>query len=94
MARNQTIKLKFFTLFKLKENDMSLKDILQKLTETGAPILLSDSERDWEAADLLDKLSERVLKTRAHFQPGMYIAEINEAGYLGRVIFKLKSKGI
>ena len=71
---------------------MSLKEILQKLVDDGEKILLSDSEKDWEAKDLLSGLSERMLKTRAHLQKGMYIAEINEAGYLGRVMFKIKAK--
>jgi hypothetical protein len=75
-----------------KENNMSLREILQKMVEKGEPILLSDSEKDWEAGDLLSKLSEHKLRTRAHLQPGMYIAEINDAGYLGRVMFKLKQK--
>lgn len=71
---------------------MSLKEILQKIIESGESILLSDSEKDWEASDLLNGLSERMLKTRAHLQQGMYIAEINDAGYLGRVMFKVKQK--
>jgi hypothetical protein len=72
---------------------MSLKEILQKLVEKEEPILLSDNEkRDWEASALLSRLSERMLKTPAHLQPGMYIAEISDAGYLGRVMFKVKPK--
>lgn len=73
---------------------MSLKEILQNLVENKEPILLSDNEkRDWEASALLSRLSERMLKTPAHLQPGLYIAEINDAGYLGRVMFKVKPKG-
>jgi hypothetical protein len=71
---------------------MSLKEILQKIVENGESILLSDSEKDWEASELLSGLSERTLKTPAHLQRGLYIAEINHAGYLGRVMFKVKSK--
>jgi hypothetical protein len=71
---------------------MNLKEILQKIVENGESILLSDSERDWEAGDLLSRLSERMLKTRAHLQQGLYIAEINDAGYLGRVMFRVKPK--
>ncbi len=69
---------------------MSLKEILQKIVDSGDAITLSDSEKDWKASDLLSRLSERMLKTRAHHQQGMYIAEINEGGYLGRVMFKVK----
>jgi hypothetical protein len=71
---------------------MSLKEILQNLVEKQEPILLSDSEKDWEAGELLSKLSERTLKTQAHLQHGLYIAEINDGGYLGRVMFKVKAK--
>jgi hypothetical protein len=69
---------------------MSLKEILQKIVDSGDALTLSDSEKDWKASDLLNGLSERMLKTRAHHQQGMYIAEINEGGYLGRVMFKVK----
>jgi len=72
---------------------MNLKDILEKLVEKSAPILLSDSNnKDWEAGALLKRLSEPMLKRRAHFQPGLYIAEINDGGYLGTVLFKVKQK--
>jgi hypothetical protein len=74
------------------ESLMSLKEILQKIVESGEAILLTDAERDWEANELLSGLSERALKTRAHLQSGLYIAEINDAGYLGRVMFKVKQK--
>lgn len=69
---------------------MSLKEILQRIVESGEKILLCDKEKDWEALELLSSLSERTLKTPAHLQKGMYIAEINPAGYLGRVLFKVK----
>ena len=71
---------------------MCLKDILEKLVEGEAPILLSDSTKDWEAGALLETLSEPMLKRTAFFQPGMYIAEINEGGYLGTVLYKIKQK--
>jgi hypothetical protein len=74
------------------ENLMSLKEILQKIVESGEAILLTDAERDWEANELLSGLSERTLKRPAHFQRGLYIAEINDAGYLGRVMFKVRQK--
>jgi hypothetical protein len=71
---------------------MSLKEILQKMVEDGEPVLLLDSDKNWEASDLLNQLSQRTLGTRAHLQPGMYIAEINETGYLGRVMYRVKRK--
>jgi hypothetical protein len=75
------------------EADMSLRDILEKLVEKSAPILLSDSNnKDWDAGALLERLSEPMLRRRAYFQPGLYIAEINDGGYLGTVLFKVKQK--
>ncbi len=74
------------------EETMSLKDILEKIVEEGARILLSDRSKDWEASILLENLSEPMLKRRAHLQPGLYIAEINDSGYLGQVLYKVKQK--
>lgn len=71
---------------------MNLKEILQKIVDNGDAILLSDKEKDWEAGELLSGLSERTLKTPAHLQQGMYIAEISPAGYLGKVMFKVKQR--
>ena len=71
---------------------MSFRDILEKLVKGKVPILLSDSSKDWEASALLETLTEPSLKTQAYLQPGLYIAEINEGGYLGRVLYKIKQK--
>jgi len=75
-----------------REEAMSLKEILEKIVEEGARILLSDRNKDWEASVLLENLSEPMLKRRAHLQPGLYIAEINDSGYLGQVLYKVKQK--
>lgn len=71
---------------------MQLKDILKKFVEDDELVLLSDNGQDWTAGDLLNNLSEPVLKIEAHLQPGLYIAEINDRGYLGRVLYKIKRK--
>ena len=71
---------------------MSLKEILTKLCEDKSPVLLCDSQSEWEADTLLEKLPAARLKTSAYLQPGLYIAEINEGGYLGRVLYKIKGK--
>jgi len=34
--------------------------------------------------------SEPMLKRTAHIQSGLYIAEINDKGYLGQVLYKIK----
>jgi len=59
---------------------MSLKEILEKMIEKGEPVLLNDGHRDWEVSVLLENLSGPRLKTQAHLQPGLYIAEINASG--------------
>ena len=71
---------------------MQLKEILQKMVNDKVPVLLSDSHQDWEVITLLKSLSEPMLKRQAYLQPGMYIAEINDGGYLGRVLYKVKRK--
>jgi len=71
---------------------MRLKEILKKIVENKESVLLSDKQHDWEASVLLEKLSEPMLKTKAYLQPGLYIAEIDDGGYLGRVLYKIKQK--
>lgn len=71
---------------------MSLRDILKKIAEAGDPILLSDKDKDWEASALLKDLSEPRLMMRAHFQPGLYIASIDDGGYLGQVLYRVKQR--
>ncbi len=71
---------------------MTLREILQKLVQEDAPVLLDDGNKTWEAGVLLDNLSEPMLKRSAHLQPGLYIAEINSGGYLGQVLYKVKQK--
>ena len=71
---------------------MNLKDILVKLSEENSPILLNDGEKDWEAQGLLETSSGPILNRDAYMQPGLYIAEINNSGYLGQVLYKLGQK--
>ncbi len=67
---------------------MILKEVLQKLADDGNSTLLNDGEKISSANDLLNSLSEQILKRNAHLQPGLYIAEIDDAGYLGKVMYK------
>lgn len=72
---------------------MCLKEILEKLANNGDDVLLSDgNNRDWEAGALLDELSGPMLKKQAYLQPGLYIAEINDAGYLGHILYRVKAR--
>ena len=74
------------------ESKMSLKEILQEIVKENQPILLNDKQKNWEVGDLLNFLSASRLGTKAYLQPGLYIAEINEAGYLGQVLYKVVPK--
>jgi hypothetical protein len=67
---------------------MKLKEILQRLVDEGNLALLNDGDKISRAGDLLDNLSEAVLNRKAHIQPGLYIAEIDDGGYLGKVLYK------
>lgn len=71
---------------------MSLREILEKMIEDGEPVVLNDGHKDWEASVLLENLSGSRLKTQAHLQPGLYIAEINDSGYLGQVLYRVMPK--
>jgi hypothetical protein len=71
---------------------MSLKEILEKMVEEEEPVLLSDNNKDWEAIALLENLSEPMLRRQAYLQPGLYIAEINDSGYLGQVLYRVKQR--
>lgn len=72
---------------------MILQEILTGLVERKEPVLLNDGTNDWEAGALLEKLSQPMLKRSAYLQTGMYIAEIDNRGYLGHVLYKVKQKG-
>ena len=69
---------------------MKLKDILTKILHDKLPILLNDGETDWDALALLETLPEPMLQKTAHLQPGLYIAEMNDGGYWGKVLYKIK----
>ena len=69
---------------------MILQEILTGLVERQEPVLLNDGSTDWEADALLEKLSQPMLKRAAYLQAGMYIAEIDNRGYLGQVLYKVR----
>jgi hypothetical protein len=76
----------------MRRTPLNLKEIHQKIRNDQEPILLCDSVQEWDAGALLENLSESRLKVNAHFQAGLYIAEIDPKGYLGRVLYKVKMK--
>jgi uncharacterized membrane-anchored protein len=69
---------------------MSLKEILQKIVNDQKKIVLNDGTKEWEADALLTSLPELKLKVNAYFQAGLYIAEVDPKGYLGRVLYRVK----
>jgi len=71
---------------------MVLREILEQLAEDEEQVWLSDRKGDWNAGQLLGDLSEPMLRRQAHLQPGLYIALINDRGYLGEVLYRVKAK--
>jgi hypothetical protein len=71
---------------------MRLKEILQKMNDENQKFLLNNNGQNWKASDLLKELSEASLNIQAYIQPGIYIAEINDGGYLGSVLYRLIQK--
>ena len=67
---------------------MTLREILQKLQNEGNQNNLSNGNGATKPEMLLKSLSDRMLARQAYLQPGLYIAEINENGYLGQVLFR------
>ena len=70
---------------------MTLRETLQKMVDEGNPAKLSYGQKITVANELLSTLSEPMLNRKAHLQPGLYIAEINEGGYLGQVLVKFEN---
>jgi len=67
---------------------MTLRDILQKMAIEDHAIKLSHKNEIFDLNGLLETLPEPVLNRQAFLQPGLYIAEINEGGYLGEVLLR------
>lgn len=71
---------------------MCLKEALEKIVNDRQNVLLKDSRREWEAADLLNNLSSGVLRQPVHMLSGVYIAAIMESGMMGTVLYRLRAK--
>ncbi len=69
---------------------MTLRDILQQMVDEKNSSKLSNGNGATDAGTLLQTLSSPMLATQAHMQPGLYIAEINPDGYLGRVLLRFE----
>lgn len=71
---------------------MCLKEALEKIVNDRQNVLLKDSRREWEAAELLNNLSSGVLRQPVHMLSGVYIAAIMESGMMGTVLYRLRAK--
>ena len=69
---------------------MRLGEILDKMVAAGANFKLADGNGSYRPGELLENLSAARLAVRSHYQPGMYIARISEAGYLGAVMYRVE----
>jgi hypothetical protein len=69
---------------------MIVKEILESLVDDRNPVLVGINKESAEASVFLNSLSDSMLKKKAHLQDGLYIAEINDGGYLGTVLFRFK----
>lgn len=72
---------------------MSLRDILNKMAVAEVDFKLADGNGSYGPGELLESLSASRLAVRSHYQPGMYIARIDEAGYLGAVMYRVQMSG-
>ena len=69
----------------------SVYSALNSLYNKGIVFLLPGESNVYKAQDpdiLLETLSDHVLERPVYLQPGLYIAEISESGYLGQVLFR------
>ena len=71
---------------------MKLREILQKIVDDGNHAKFNNDNGATDAHTLLRTLSKPKLESNAYIQPGLYIAEISESGYLGRVLFRFTQK--
>lgn len=71
---------------------MCLRDVLEKIVNDRQNVILKDSRRDWDAAELLTSLTPGMLKRPVHMLPGVYIAAVAESGLMGEVLYRLRVK--
>jgi hypothetical protein len=71
---------------------MILKDALETIVGDARPVMLKDHRKEWEAGDLLNSLSEPMLKRPVHMLPGIYIAALTESGLMGEVLYRLRAR--
>lgn len=69
---------------------MKLREILKSLIEKKEKILLYNSHGSFNPEELLNTLPETKLNILSYYQKGLYIARLNEKGFLGDVLYRIK----
>jgi len=69
---------------------MNLREILKKIIEKQETVILSNSNESFNAKELLASLSDTKLNIRSFYQQGLYIARIDDKGFLGDVLYRVK----
>jgi len=69
---------------------MTLQEILSELVNEDKALILKSNHGIFTPENLLTSLSDPQLKTAAHYQPGLYIAKVDDGGYLGEVLFRVE----
>lgn len=70
---------------------MTLREILYDLASKNKKIKLNYDSEIFDLPGLLETLPEAVLNQKAYLQPGLYIAEMNEQGFLGEVLYSIQN---
>ncbi len=69
---------------------MILKEILKNIAAKQEKVLLCNKSDSFNAEELLANLPDSKLNIRSFYQQGLYIAKINENGFLGDVLYRVK----
>ncbi len=69
---------------------MRLREILIGIATEQETILLCNSSNSFKAKELLASLPDTKLNIQSHYQQGLYIARINDKGFMGEVLYRVK----
>jgi len=72
---------------------MNLREILKKIIDKQETVILSNSIDSFNAKELLASLPDTKLNIRSFYQQGLYIARIDDKGFLGDVLYRVKPQG-
>ncbi len=69
---------------------MILKEILKNIVAKQERVLLCNTTDSFKAEELLASLPDTKLNIKSFYQQGLYIARINDKGFLGDVLYRVK----